>query len=105
MSEEPELTSVSNPQRFIELAMTEDPQERLDSLQRPEDAVLCEIIRYGIYNDARMISGLQRLYEEIFIQMPVERRRAIYRHIADMVESINCVSANAFLPFITEDNA
>jgi hypothetical protein len=95
----------SDPRRFGDLVRTDDPAKRIGGLcGNVDDLVLCEIVRYGVYNDARMISGLQQLYRELVMKMEEEHRRRIYRHIAGMVEHTS-TAANALLPFIAEDNA
>jgi hypothetical protein len=43
---------VSDPQCFMNLAMLDNPKERMDGLKTTDDIVLCEIVRYGIYVDA-----------------------------------------------------
>ena len=84
--------------------MQDDPKERQDGLKTLDDIVLCEILRYGIYNDAEMIVSLQQLYSDRFAQVPIERRSEVYRHVVGMVENVDFVSCNAFLPFIAEDD-
>ena len=106
MSEEiPPLLFLSDPQRFMQLVMTEDFEQRLDGgLKLFDDIFICEILRYGIYNDVRMIPDLQQFYRYELMRVPPERRRQIYGHVAGMVENVSYVSASAFLPFIAEDH-
>ena len=47
----------------MQLVMTEDFEQRLDGgLKLFDDIFICEILRYGIYNDVRMIPDLQQFY-------------------------------------------
>jgi len=95
---------VSDPQRFMKLAMLDNPRERMDGLKTLDDIVLCEILRYGIHNDAGTIPDLKQLYGDRFMQVPTERRGEVFRHVKGMVENVDYVSFNAFLPFIMGDD-
>ena len=63
-----------------------------------DDIVLCEILRCGMYNDAATIPELKQFYCKYFLPVPVERRSQVYGHVAGMVENVDFVSPNAFLP-------
>jgi hypothetical protein len=89
---------VSDPVQFIEHV------ERWDGLKTLDDIVLCEILRYGMYNDAATIPELKQFYCKHFLPVPVERRSQVYGHVAGMVENVDFVSPNAFLPFVVGDD-
>ena len=95
---------VSDPVHFMEHVIRDDPQERWDGLKTLDDIVLCEILRYGMYNDAATIPELKQFYCKYFLPVPVERRSQVYGHVAGMVENVDFVSPNAFLPFIVADD-
>jgi hypothetical protein len=103
MSDERQLLLVTNPTRFMELIHTEDPEARRAGLESFEDLVLCEIIRYGLYNREGMIAPLAKLYRELVASEPEERRFGLYRHVAGFVQNTSVVSTNALLPFIAEE--
>jgi hypothetical protein len=52
------LIFLSDPERFMDLVMTDDAKTRLDGFTLFDDIALCEIVRYGVYNDENMISGM-----------------------------------------------
>ena len=95
---------VSDPVHFMEHVIRADPQERWDGLKTLDDIVLCEILRYGMYNDAATIPELKQFYSRYFLPVPVERRSEVYSHVAGMVENVDFVSPNAFLPFVVGDD-
>jgi hypothetical protein len=95
---------VSDPRRFMDHVLRADPQERWDGLETLDDIALCEILRYGIYNDAATIPELKQFYSRYFLPVPVERRSQVYGHVAGMVENVDFVSFNAFLPFVVGDD-
>jgi hypothetical protein len=93
------LMFMSDPRRFMELVMTDNHEKRIDGLRgNIDDLVLCEIIRYGFYNDAPMIGSLQQLYRGLVMKMEEEHRRRIYRHIAKMVEHTSWSRPMPFCP-------
>jgi hypothetical protein len=95
---------VSDPKLFMEHVIRRHPQERWDGLKTLDDIVLCEILHYGIYNDAATIPELKQFYCERFLPVPVERRSQVYGHVVGMVENVDFVSPNAFLPFVVGDD-
>ena len=94
---------LTDPDRFMKIVTTDDPEERIKELGYFDDIALCEIIRYGVYNDEDMVPDLAEFYREMMMKAPEESRIEIYRHVAGMVENTTIVSVNAFLPFIAED--
>ena len=87
--------------------MLDSAEERFDALSSNfDDVILCEIIRYGIFNDSAMIGPLAQLYVEMVLpNISEDRRWDLYRFTVDMVENLEVVSVNAFLPFIAEDDS
>jgi len=54
----------TDPKKFMELLMMDDAKKRLDALKANfDDIILCEILRYGIFNDVKMIGPLAQFYE------------------------------------------
>jgi hypothetical protein len=93
----------SDPDRFRKLLFTADTNERLAGLFADE-ILVCEIMRYGIYNDKNMIAPLQNLYSRVIAEgLSEDNRREVYKHIAGFVETRTIVSPNALLPFISEE--
>jgi hypothetical protein len=98
------LKFLQDPQGFMEAVMNHDPEARLNSLKWFVDIAICEIIRYGIFNDERMIGPLGQFYQQFMLKAPKETRLEVFNHVKGMVENTDFVSANAFLPFIIEDS-
>ena len=84
--------------------MNHDPEARLNSLKWFVDIAICEIVRYGIFNDEKMIQPLGQFYQQFVMKAPEETRLEVFTHVKGMVENTDFVSANAFLPFIVEDS-
>ena len=95
----------ADPKKFMEILMLDDAKKRADALKGNfDDVILCEILRYGIKNDANMIGPLAQLYEKSVVpNYAIEKRRELYQHIKGMVENVDFVSVNALLPFIAEE--
>jgi len=51
-----------------------------------------------------MIADLKQLYGEWLKQVPADRRGEVFRHVQGMVDNVDYVSFNAFLPFVVEDD-
>jgi hypothetical protein len=98
------LKFFQDPRGFMEAVMNHDPEARLNSLKWFVDIAICEIIRYGVFNDAQMIGPLGQFYREFMLKAPKEIRLEIFNHVKGMVENTDFVSPNAFLPFIAEDS-
>lgn len=106
MSDEEKSLLLTNPKGFLELVLTDDPAKRVEALCGSlDDMALCEIVRYGVYNDQKMIEPLAAFYKKYFSAVPEERRWQISRHVLGLVQETTFVSTNAFLPFIVEDRS
>ena len=88
----------------MEAVMNHDPEARLNSLKWFVDIAICEIVRYGIFNDEKMIQPLGQFYQQFVMKAPEETRFEVFTHVKGMVGNTDFVSANAFLPFIAEDS-
>lgn len=104
MSDETDLIFLTDPKRFLEVAANDDNEQRLAALANFDDVVLCEIVRYGLYNREDMIAPLAAFYRDFVMRLLEERRFQISRHIMNLVD-VSCVSINALLPFIAGDDA
>jgi hypothetical protein len=104
LSEENTLLFQTDLNRFWEIVLNDDSKARFDALNTFDDILLCEVVRYGFFNKEEMISPLASLYRGLAMEMPEERRFAIFRHVTRFVEHTSIVSVNAFLPFIAEDS-
>jgi hypothetical protein len=62
----------------MDLVMTDDAKTRLDGFTLFDDIALCEIVRYGVYNDENMISDLSRFYREMIMEKEEEQRFELY---------------------------
>jgi hypothetical protein len=94
----------TDPDRFKELVSTDDDNARLSALiDRFHDLVLCEVIRYGLYNDTAMVPNLTALFRDYVGNMPEDRCAAILGHVSSFVAHVPAISANALLPFIAAD--
>jgi hypothetical protein len=83
---------------------THDAKKRLEGFKYFDDIVLCEIVRYGIYNRPEMIAPLSELYQKLVTQKPNDEKLELYRHIKGLVEHTS-LSTNALLPFIAEESS
>jgi hypothetical protein len=93
-----------DPGRFWGLVTNDDSQVRYAAFDTIDDLLICEIVRYGVFNKPEMAGPLATLYREQFMQIPEERRLGVYLQIAGFVEHTS-VSINAFLPFVTQEGA
>jgi hypothetical protein len=92
--------------RFWELITTDDPAVRIEALKSNlEDLALCEILRYGYYNDEKMITPLAQFYCEMVVPMTDEKRLKLQNHVVGFMENTDVISINALLPFISEDKS
>jgi hypothetical protein len=82
-----------------------DSEARFAALETLDDLLLVEVVRYGVFNKQEMIGPLASFYRGPVMEMPEERRFAVYQHVAGFVEHTSIVSVNAFLPFIAEDDS
>ena len=89
---------------FMQAVMNDDQKARMDLLPNFEDVIICEIVRYGIFNDEKMVPPLRQLYTEVIMKAPKEKRMEIFTHVKGMVENTEFVSPNALLPFIFWDD-
>jgi hypothetical protein len=105
VSNEQKLLFQTDLKRFWEIVMNDDAEARFNALPNFDDLLLCEVVRYGAFNKQEMIGPLASFYRGPVMQMPEDRRLAVYRHVAGFVEHTSIVSTNAFLPFIAEDDA
>jgi hypothetical protein len=90
---------------FWEIVTNDNSEARFAALHTLDDLLLCEVVRFGVFNKQEMIGPLASIYRTFAMKMPEDQRYAIYRHVAGFVEHTSIVSVNAFLPFIAEDNA
>jgi hypothetical protein len=104
MSHEHKLLYEMDIDRFWKIVDDDDPEARFAALKTLDEFLLCETVRYGVFNRQEMIGPLANLYRGPVMQMSEEQRYAIYRHVAGFVQHTSIVSTNAFLPFIAEDD-
>jgi hypothetical protein len=98
------LKFLQDPRGFMEVVMDNNPNARFNLLHNFVDIAICEIVRYGIFNDEKMIEPLGQFYQQFVMKAPKETRFEIFTHVKGMVENTDFVSPNAFLPFIFEDD-
>lgn len=94
---------ISDPKRFMEIVQNNDTKTRVRSLNTLDDMMTCEALRHGIYNDPAKLPELAEFYRRHFLEVPVERRREIYGHVAMIVEQIGGWTAGALTPFFLLD--
>ena len=104
MPNEQNLVFETDPDRFREIVLNSDSNARFDALGSLDDQLLCEVVRYGVYNREEMIGPLRAFYRGPGMELPEERRFTVYRHVAGFVEH-SSVSTDAFLPFIADDDS
>jgi hypothetical protein len=105
VSDEQKFLFQSDLNRFWEIVTNDDSKARFAALETLDDLLLVEVVRYGVFNKQEMIGPLASFYRGPVMEMPEERRFAVYQHVAGFVEHTSIVSVNAFLPFIAEDDA
>jgi hypothetical protein len=92
MSSEQQLLFQTDPKRFWEIVHDDDPDARVTEFKTLDELLLCEVVRYGVFNRQEMIGPLANLYRGPVMQMPEEQRFAIFRHVAGFVEHSSIVS-------------
>ena len=105
MSDEVTFLIQKDPKAFFEIVLIDDAEVRFEKLQPLlDDIALCEIIRYGVFNDSAMIGPLGNLYQTLVLpNLSEERRWKIYRQIVEVIDNLDTVSINSLLPFIAEE--
>lgn len=101
MPEQAPLLFETNPEEFVNATMMFTFEDRVRALKgNMEDVALCEIIRYGRpYGPS--LEPLFKLYREVVLGFPVQRRFHLFGHIRRVVEEDReWVSQRALLPFI-----
>jgi hypothetical protein len=58
--------------RFWEIAMNDDSETRFNVLPSFDDLLLCEVVRYGVFNKQEMIGPLASFYRGPVMQIPEE---------------------------------
>jgi hypothetical protein len=90
-------------EKFWKLFHTNDATERFAGLHWADDILICETLRYGIFNDQSMIEPLRQLYQHfVHNGVPEDVRRFVYEDIRDFVLHTK-VSAASLLLFVVEE--
>ena len=107
MSDEVTFLIQKDPKAFMDIVFTDDRNARLEKLcSSLDDIALCEVIRYGAFNDSAMIGPLAELYKNAVLPKLSEARRwNLYRQINQLMDAVEFVSVNALLPFIAEEES
>ena len=107
MSDEVTFLIQKDPKAFMDVVFTDDQNVRLEKLNSSlDDIALCEIIRYGAFNDSAMIGPLAELYKNAVLPTLSEARRwNLYRQVNQLMDAVEFVSVNALLPFIAEEES
>jgi hypothetical protein len=98
-----ELLLRADPAAFMEAIEGNDVAKRHENLRTLDDVIACEVLRYGIYNDPTDPPRLAKLYNEIFMQASVDRRKEIYDHVKWIVPQLGGHTVGAFTPFMFVD--
>ena len=85
VTDEPKLLFETNPDRFQKILVDGDAGARFAALDRIDDMLLCEAVRFGLYNREEMIGPLAALYHGPVMEMPETRRLAVEQHVAGFV--------------------
>jgi hypothetical protein len=93
----------TDPDRFFDLVRDDDADRRLAGAPTMDDLVMCEIVRYGVSNDAQVIEPLADLYRRYAEHAAPDVRLRMFRNVTALVQNTTVVSINAFLPFLMED--
>jgi hypothetical protein len=107
MSDEMIFLIHKDPKAFMDIVFTDDQNVRLKKLHSSlDDIALCEIIRYGAFNNSDMIGPLAELYKNAVLPNLSEPRRwSLYREVSKIIDAVEFVSVNALLPFIAEEES
>ena len=97
------ILALTNAKEFMNIVSTDSAKERIDALQTLDDLVICENLRYGIYNDQKSLPELIEFYTSVFIKAQTERRFEIYRYLVDIVSQIGGHTVGALTPFMLLD--
>src|SRR5688572_20773385 len=100
----PKILLQEDPRAFMDIVTNHDPEVRMNSLHTFDDVMTCEFLRHGIFNDASEVPSLKRLYNDLFLQAPVVRRKEIYEHVKMIVSNLGGWTAAAFTLFMLLDD-
>jgi hypothetical protein len=103
MPKDSEILLTSDPVAFMNVVEEPDPGKRVRRLHTLDDMMVCEALRYGIYNERTALRALMQFYKEVFLQESVDRRHEIYKHVATIVPEIGGSVAGAITPFMLLD--
>lgn len=94
---------LSDPPAFMAAVLAKTGIDEILRLRTLDDQMTGLALRHGLINDVRALPDLARFYSESFLSAPIERRKAIYRHVAGIVPQLGADTAGAFMPFILLD--
>jgi hypothetical protein len=90
-----------NPEGWTKLLFMSDAEERARRYRTIPDALLGEALHFGLTGDPALVNGLRGFFAWCLKHgMPVEIRRAVYRHAAGHQQCSKVISAHAYVPFV-----
>lgn len=93
----------ADPAAFMAAIETHDVAKRLEMLPTLEDVIVCEVLRYGIFNDADELPKLAKLYSEALLPAAIEKRKEIYEYVKWIVPQLGGHTVGALTPFMFID--
>lgn len=104
MDSAPRPLLLENPRAFMDIVRNHDDEVRAYGLHTIDDLVTCEMLRHGLFSDGSTLLNVRRVYDELFLEAPVDRRREIYEHVKMIVSALGGRTAAAFTPFMNLDD-
>ncbi|HWK66075.1 MAG TPA: hypothetical protein VNS34_14120 [Rhizobiaceae bacterium] len=88
----------------MDIVWNNDDEVRAYSFRTFDDLVTCEMLRHGMFSNGSTLLNVRRVYDELFLEAPVDRRREIYEHVKMIVSATGGRVAAAFTPFMNLDD-
>ena len=92
-----------NENLFMSLVLSEDAGVRQAAFSTIDEHVASALIRYGLHNDTDTLDAAQAIYREDFIDLPIERRKDVYKFVKHAVRQTGGIAAGALTPFMVLD--
>lgn len=104
MDPAPRPLFLENPRAFMDIVRNHDDEVRAYGLHTFDDLVTCEMLRHGIFSNGSTLLNVRRVYDELFLEAPVDRRLEVYGQVKMIVSGLGGWAAAAFTPFMNLDD-
>jgi hypothetical protein len=95
----------TDPDRFWKLVHTDDHEKRVTGAPRFAELLLCEIVRYGVFQDLRIVEDLRQFYPFLIENgLPEKERERIYA-ITQALLLQGKIAPSTLLVFVTQETS